>query len=138
MAQATRSLPPKRLAERAQLHRQAVTILAHRRARKAVERELQEQGLKPRYIGCYCRGWRKLPVVGGNLFIVAGHSPYEERLLILRIDDPKFFDCRFQRRCLIGCFDYTDEGAGRPLDGAINFPLGRLLGHGRAVGCGSI
>jgi hypothetical protein len=64
MAQATRSLPPKRLAERAQLHRQAVTILAHRRARKAVERELQEQGLKPRYIGCYCRGWRKLPVVG--------------------------------------------------------------------------
>jgi len=74
----------------------------------------------------------------GNLFIVAGHSPYEERLLILRIDDPKFFDCRFQRRCLIGCFDYTDESAGRPLDGAINFPLGRLLGHGRAVGCGSI
>jgi hypothetical protein len=68
-----------------------------------------------------------------HLIIVAGHSPYEERLLILRIDDPKFFDCRFQRRCLIGCFDYTDERAGRSLDGAINFPLGQLLGHGRAV-----
>ena len=35
--------------------------------------------------------------VSANLIIVAGHSPYEERLLILRIDDPKFFDCRFQR-----------------------------------------
>ena len=72
----------------------------------------------------------------GNLFIVAGHSPYEERLLMLRIDDPEFFDCRFQRRCLIGCFDYTDERAGRSLDGAINFQFGRFLWHGRAIGCG--
>jgi hypothetical protein len=67
------------------------------------------------------------------LIIVAGRSPYEEPLLVVRIDDPKFFDCRFQRRCLVGCFDYTYERAARSLDGAVNFPLGRLLGHGRAV-----
>jgi hypothetical protein len=50
MAQAVRSLSPKRIAERMQQHRQAVMILAHRRAKKAVERELQSRGLKPRYI----------------------------------------------------------------------------------------
>jgi hypothetical protein len=47
---ATRSLSPKQIAERTQQHRQAVMVLAHRRARKAVERQLQEQGLKPRYM----------------------------------------------------------------------------------------
>ncbi|MFZ0151265.1 MAG: hypothetical protein WAM72_23550 [Xanthobacteraceae bacterium] len=47
---ATRSLSPKQIVERTQRHRQAVMVLAHRRARKAVERQLQEQGLKPRYL----------------------------------------------------------------------------------------
>jgi hypothetical protein len=47
---ATRSLSPKQILERTQQHRQAVMVLAHRRARKAVERQLQEQGLKPRYM----------------------------------------------------------------------------------------
>ena len=65
-----------------------------------------------------------------HLIIVAGHSPHEEPLLVLRIDDPEFLDFYFQRCCLIACFDYADERAGRSLDGAINFPLGRLLGHG--------
>jgi hypothetical protein len=50
MAQAVRSLSPKQIRERTQLHRQAVMILAHRRAKKAVERELQSRGLKPRYL----------------------------------------------------------------------------------------
>jgi hypothetical protein len=44
MAQAIRSLSPKQILERTQQHRQAVLILAHRRARKAVERELKAQG----------------------------------------------------------------------------------------------
>jgi hypothetical protein len=47
---ATRSLSPKQILERTQQHRQAVMVLAHRRVRKAVERQLQEQGLKPRYM----------------------------------------------------------------------------------------
>jgi hypothetical protein len=47
---ATRSLSPKQILERTQQHRQAVMVLAHRRARKAVERQLQEEGLKPRYM----------------------------------------------------------------------------------------
>jgi hypothetical protein len=47
---ATRTLSPKQILERTQLLRQAVMILAHRRARKAVERQLQAQGLKPRYM----------------------------------------------------------------------------------------
>ena len=47
---ATRSLSPKQILERTQQHRQAVMVLAHRRARKAVERQLKEQGLKPRYM----------------------------------------------------------------------------------------
>src|SRR6516162_1438290 len=46
---ATRSLSPKQIHERTQ-HHQAVMILAHRRAKKAVERELQSRGLKPRYM----------------------------------------------------------------------------------------
>jgi hypothetical protein len=50
MAKAVRSLSPKQILERVRLHRQAVMILAHRRAKKAVKRELQEQGLKPKYI----------------------------------------------------------------------------------------
>jgi hypothetical protein len=50
MAKAVRSLSPKQILERTQQHRQAVMVLAHRRARKAVERQLQEQGLKPRYM----------------------------------------------------------------------------------------
>jgi hypothetical protein len=32
-----------------------------------------------------------------HLIIVAGHSPHEELLLVLRIDDPEFLDCYFQR-----------------------------------------
>jgi len=32
-----------------------------------------------------------------HLIIIAGHSPDEEPLLVLRIDDPEFFDCCFQR-----------------------------------------
>jgi hypothetical protein len=44
MAQAIGSLSPKQIAERTQRHRQAVLILAHRRAKKALERELKAQG----------------------------------------------------------------------------------------------
>jgi hypothetical protein len=29
--------------------------------------------------------------------IVAGHSPHKETVLVLRADNPEFFDCRFQR-----------------------------------------
>jgi hypothetical protein len=47
---AVRSLSPKQIRERTQQHRQAVVVLARMRAKKAVERELQCQGLKPRYI----------------------------------------------------------------------------------------
>ena len=32
-----------------------------------------------------------------NLIVVAGHSPYKKTTLVLRIDDPEFFDCCFQR-----------------------------------------
>ena len=46
------------------------------------------------------------------------------------IDDPEFFDCCFQRGRLIVGFDDPDERAGRSLDGAVNFPLDGLLGHG--------
>jgi hypothetical protein len=41
MAKAFRSLSPKQILERVRLHRQAVMILVHRRAKKAVERELR-------------------------------------------------------------------------------------------------
>jgi hypothetical protein len=41
---ATRSLSPKQIHEGTQLHRQTVMILAHRRAKKAVEREFKAQG----------------------------------------------------------------------------------------------
>jgi hypothetical protein len=44
MAKATPTLSPKRAAERLQLHRQAVMILAHRRAKKAVEADLRSKG----------------------------------------------------------------------------------------------
>jgi uncharacterized protein YbjT (DUF2867 family) len=46
MAQAVRSLSPKQIRDRAQLHRQAVMILAHRRAKKAVEAELKSKGIR--------------------------------------------------------------------------------------------
>ena len=46
MAQAVRTLSPKQIAERTQQHRQAVMILAHRRARKAVEAELRSKGIR--------------------------------------------------------------------------------------------
>lgn len=32
-----------------------------------------------------------------HLIFVAGHAPHKETALMLRIDDPKFFDCCFQR-----------------------------------------
>jgi hypothetical protein len=32
-----------------------------------------------------------------NLIVIVGHSPHEEPLLVLRIDDPEFSDCCFQR-----------------------------------------
>ena len=35
-------------------------------------------------------------VSSNNLIIVAGHSPHKETVLVLRIDDPEFFDCCFQ------------------------------------------
>jgi len=47
---AAQSLSQKRIQERTQQHRQAVMVLALQCARKAVERELQSQGLKPRYM----------------------------------------------------------------------------------------
>ena len=31
------------------------------------------------------------------LIIVAGHAPHKHTVLVLRIDDPEFSDCRFQR-----------------------------------------
>jgi hypothetical protein len=47
---ATRSLSPKRALEKLRQHRHAVAVLTLQRAKKAVERQLQAQGLKPRYI----------------------------------------------------------------------------------------
>jgi hypothetical protein len=104
---------------------------------RAVCAESGRLGAAKRWDGATCQGTYaplsfSTPHGVGSLIIVAGHTPYEERLLILKIDDAKFFDCRFQGRCLVECFDYADERAGRPLDGAINFPFDRLLGHGRA------
>jgi hypothetical protein len=46
MAKAARSLSPKQIAERTQLHRQAVMVLARRSARKAVEWRLKAQGVR--------------------------------------------------------------------------------------------
>ena len=40
-----------------------------------------------------------MEIPGGvsNLIIVAGHAPHKHTALVLRIDDPEFFDCCFQR-----------------------------------------
>jgi hypothetical protein len=46
MAQAVRSLSPKRLAERARLHRQAVALLARLAAKRAVQDQLRAQGVR--------------------------------------------------------------------------------------------
>jgi hypothetical protein len=46
MAQAVRSLPPKRIAERTQLHRQAVMVFARLAAKRAVQDELRAQGVR--------------------------------------------------------------------------------------------
>jgi hypothetical protein len=43
---ATRSLSPKRLAERARLHRQAVALLARLAAKRAVQDQLRAQGVR--------------------------------------------------------------------------------------------
>jgi hypothetical protein len=43
---AAQSLSPKQIAERTQLHRQAVMILADRRAKKAIEAELRSKGIR--------------------------------------------------------------------------------------------
>jgi hypothetical protein len=43
---ATRTLSPKRLAERAQLHRQAVMVLARLAAKRAVQDQLRAQGVR--------------------------------------------------------------------------------------------
>jgi hypothetical protein len=66
--------------------------------------------------------------------VVAGHASHKQTLLVHRIDDPEFFDCCFQRRRLIGCFDDPDECAGRTLDGVVNFPLDRVLGRAKDHG----
>jgi hypothetical protein len=46
MAQAVRSLSPKRIAERAQLHRQAVMVLARLAAKRAVQDQLRANGVR--------------------------------------------------------------------------------------------
>ena len=46
MVQATPSLSPKRLAERAQLHRQAVIQFARMAAKRAVKEEMRAQGIR--------------------------------------------------------------------------------------------
>jgi hypothetical protein len=46
MAQAVRSLSPKRIAERAQLHRQAVMLFARLAAKRAVQDQLRAQGVR--------------------------------------------------------------------------------------------
>lgn len=46
MAQATRSLSPKQIAERAQLHRQAVMLFARLAAKRAVQDEMRAQGVR--------------------------------------------------------------------------------------------
>jgi hypothetical protein len=46
MAQAVRSLSPKRIAERAQLHRQAVIQFARLAAKRAVQEALRAQGVR--------------------------------------------------------------------------------------------
>ncbi len=46
MDRATRSLSPKQIAKKAQLHRQAVLIFARLAAKQAVQQELREQGVR--------------------------------------------------------------------------------------------
>ena len=46
MAQAVRSLSPRRLAERVQLHRQAVLTFARLAAKREVQNKLREQGIR--------------------------------------------------------------------------------------------
>ena len=46
MAQAVRSLSPKQIAERLQLHRQAVIVLARLAAKRAVQDQLRAQGVR--------------------------------------------------------------------------------------------
>ena len=46
MAQATRSLSPKRTLERMRQHRQCVIVLAHQSAKKAIKAQLRAEGLK--------------------------------------------------------------------------------------------
>jgi hypothetical protein len=53
MAQAARSLSPKQIQERTQLHRQAVMLLARRSARKAIEARLKAQGVKVSFVPLY-------------------------------------------------------------------------------------
>jgi hypothetical protein len=43
---ANRSLSPKRIAERAQLHRQAVSVFARLAAKRAVQEQLRAQGVR--------------------------------------------------------------------------------------------
>src|SRR5262245_8667514 len=43
---AKRSLSPKQIQERIQQHRQAVMIIAHRKAKKAIEAKLRAQGVR--------------------------------------------------------------------------------------------
>jgi hypothetical protein len=46
MAKAVRSLSPKQIAERTRLHRQAVVVLARLAAKRAVQEQLREQGVR--------------------------------------------------------------------------------------------
>ena len=46
MAKATPTLSPKRIAERTQLHRQAVMVLARLAAKRAVQDQLRSQGVR--------------------------------------------------------------------------------------------
>jgi deoxyribodipyrimidine photolyase-like uncharacterized protein len=46
MAKAVRSLSPKQIAERTQLHRQAVAIFARLAAKRAIQDQLRAQGVK--------------------------------------------------------------------------------------------
>ncbi|MGB5182221.1 MAG: hypothetical protein WBO12_08550 [Xanthobacteraceae bacterium] len=46
MAKAVRSLSPKRIAERTQLHRQAVLLFARLAAKRAVQEALRAQGVR--------------------------------------------------------------------------------------------
>ena len=51
-------------------------------------------------LGCVeGEGAKQVAVMWGSddLIVVAGHSPHKETVLMLGVDDPEFFDCRFQR-----------------------------------------